>query len=717
MALFVVYPPIPSGAAASNLSVGTNNTTAPGSSTEIAYVNGSGNLTPVSPTNPLPITEAAATDVNVTGSLGALNATVPVATNGAGTAIFELTGTWVGTVTFEGSNDNFVTSQAMIAINLTSGGPYGATATANGFYSVLPQGFAKTQARMSAYTSGSASVNANSSAGTRVFVPVQGVAGNLQMTANQATGTNLHTVVDSGTVTVTQATGTNLHTVVDSGTVVATQATGTNLHTVVDSGTMVVTQPTGTNLHTVVDSGSVSVSNFPSTQATQPVAGLTVTGSVTSATTLFSQDCSQYQSVSLQITSIGVGNTVQFQVSNDNINWINAAMMPAGDLTSILSSSATLVGTYLTQLNSRFFRANVSVYGSGTVACTAYFKAFGNSPNSIGGYVSAQNLDGIGNPITSQSSGSQRALDVGVNVAGVQVDPRAIRALTSTDVVTATYNDLTTSGTISTQNLNPTSGVATALSTVGLTLNGQATITFSTVGVFTGALTPQISMDGTNWNTATNLFRMSNQTVIGTVPNGVQDSYTLPVAGFNMFRMSANAAVTGSVVVAMRASQSTGVSYSGGASTAVTQGGPGTIGNSWYTKISDGANGPAAVKAASTAAVAADPSFVVQLSPNSNALIQPGRGTLTDNSGTTSATPSLATTLMAINAARKYLFIANTSLSNTLWINFTTTAVASQPSIPLLPGAAFVQESGFVSTELVSVVCTVAGSPYTAKQA
>jgi len=679
MALFVVYPPIPSGAAASNLSVGTNNTTAPGSSTEIAYVNGSGNLTPVSPTNPLPITEAAATDVNVTGSLGALNATVPVATNGAGTAIFELTGTWVGTVTFEGSNDNFVTSQAMIAINLTSGGPYGATATANGFYSVLPQGFAKTQARMSAYTSGSASVNANSSAGTRVFVPVQGIAGNLQMTANQATGTNLHTVVDSGT--------------------------------------MVVTQPTGTNLHTVVDSGSVSVSNFPSIQATQPVAGLTVTGSVTSATTLFSQDCSQYQSVSLQITSIGVGNTVQFQVSNDNINWINAAMMPAGDLTSILSSSATLVGTYLTQLNSRFFRANVSVYGSGTVACTAYFKAFGNSPNSIGGYVSAQNLDGIGNPITSQSSGSQRALDVGVNVAGVQVDPRAIRALTSTDVVTATYNDLTTSGTISTQNLNPTSGVATALSTVGLTLNGQATITFSTVGVFTGSLTPQISMDGTNWNTATNLFRMSNQTVIGTVPTGVQDSYTLPVAGFNMFRMSANAAVTGSVVVAMRASQSTGVAYSGGAPTAVTQGGPGTIGNSWYAKISDGANGPAAVKAASTAAVAADPSFVVQLSPNSNALIQPGRGTLTDNSGTTSATPSLATTLMAINAARKYLFIANTSLSNTLWINFTTTAVASQPSIPLLPGAAFVQESGFVSTELVSVVCTVAGSPYTAKQA
>lgn len=45
--------------------------------------------------------------------------------------------------------------------------------------------------------------------------------------------------------------------------------------------------------------------------------------------------------------------------------------------------------------------------------------------------------DGSANPITSQVSGSQRALDVGINVAGVQVDPRDIRALTNTDVVSA----------------------------------------------------------------------------------------------------------------------------------------------------------------------------------------------------------------------------------------------------------------------------------------
>lgn len=63
---------------------------------------------------------------------------------------------------------------------------------------------------------------------------------------------------------------------------VVTQPTGSNLHTVVDSGTLVCTQPTGTNLHTVVDSGTItavtSITNPVAVtgtfyQATQPVSG------------------------------------------------------------------------------------------------------------------------------------------------------------------------------------------------------------------------------------------------------------------------------------------------------------------------------------------------------------------------------------------------------------------------------------------------------------
>lgn len=52
------------------------------------------------------------------------------------------------------------------------------------------------------------------------------------------------------------------------------------------------------------------------------------------------------------------------------------------------------------------------------------------------GRVTTKLDDGAGNVVTSQASGAQRALDVGINVAGVQVDPRQTRALTAADVVT-----------------------------------------------------------------------------------------------------------------------------------------------------------------------------------------------------------------------------------------------------------------------------------------
>ena len=47
------------------------------------------------------------------------------------------------------------------------------------------------------------------------------------------------------------------------------------------------------------------------------------------------------------------------------------------------------------------------------------------------------------------------------------------------------------------------------------------------------------------------------------------------------------------------------------------QGPPGTMGNAWWVKATDGTTGPVAVTAASTAAVPADKALVVSLSPNS----------------------------------------------------------------------------------------------------
>lgn len=151
---------------------------------------------------------------------------------------------------------------------------------------------------------------------------------------------------------------------------------------------------------------SLVVQVSPNTPAVPMLAGagISASGSISASGTVFSQDCAQYQSASVQVTSIGAGNTINFQVSNDNVNWFNAAMMPAGDLTGILTTSVVAVGGYTTQLNSRYFRLQVTTYGSGTITANAFFKTFGNAPNSVGGYLSAQTLDGAGNLISSTAN-------------------------------------------------------------------------------------------------------------------------------------------------------------------------------------------------------------------------------------------------------------------------------------------------------------------------
>lgn len=53
------------------------------------------------------------------------------------------------------------------------------------------------------------------------------------------------------------------------------------------------------------------------------------------------------------------------------------------------------------------------------------------------GLIGSKLYDGTGTAVTSQANGAQQALDVGINVGGVQIDPRSIRALTAADVVTA----------------------------------------------------------------------------------------------------------------------------------------------------------------------------------------------------------------------------------------------------------------------------------------
>ncbi len=146
--------------------------------------------------------------------------------------------------------------------------------------------------------------------------------------------------------------------------------------------------------------GPISIANFPAAQAVtgpltdaqlraalvpvlaRPADGLLVTGSATSAATLFTQDCAPpdapaFNSVAVQITNPGTGCTVAYEVSNDGLTW--SAVTGSTPLWTAASagnnpSTSTTAAMLVFPVFARFFRARVSTYGSGTVAAVAVFR-------------------------------------------------------------------------------------------------------------------------------------------------------------------------------------------------------------------------------------------------------------------------------------------------------------------------------------------------------
>lgn len=103
-------------------------------------------------------------DLNASGALAALNATLPLPMMQAGSAAIEISGTWVGTITFEGTVSGSVWNPINGTASSTS--TPAATTTVNGLYRLTPGALAQIRVNMTAFTSGSASVSLRSSNGT-----------------------------------------------------------------------------------------------------------------------------------------------------------------------------------------------------------------------------------------------------------------------------------------------------------------------------------------------------------------------------------------------------------------------------------------------------------------------------------------------------------------------------------------------------------------------
>lgn len=143
-------------------------------------------------------------DLATTGTAGALNATVSTAVNAQGVVGIQITGTWVGTISFFATEDPAgaaAASSSWFAINGVRSvtGAQVSTTTSNGQFRVNSGGYTAVFAQMTAWTSGTATIWLNAT-GTNSMTT---------LAEPLPAGTNtIGTVNVSGTVPVSLATNT-----------------------------------------------------------------------------------------------------------------------------------------------------------------------------------------------------------------------------------------------------------------------------------------------------------------------------------------------------------------------------------------------------------------------------------------------------------------------------------------------------------------------------
>lgn len=102
-------------------------------------------------------------DATASGTLTGASQNVPLALNGDSGAAVQITGTWAGTITFEGTVNGTDWSPINGTASTTSSPT--STTTVNGLFRLTPSGLASIRANMTAFTSGSAAIAMRASDG------------------------------------------------------------------------------------------------------------------------------------------------------------------------------------------------------------------------------------------------------------------------------------------------------------------------------------------------------------------------------------------------------------------------------------------------------------------------------------------------------------------------------------------------------------------------
>lgn len=362
----------------------------------------------------------------------------------------------------------------------------------------------------------------------------------------------------------------------------------------------------------ILSVASVHAQYVDRTKVTEAIA---VTATLQSAATANGDgstlDVSGYSSVSFVITGTFVA-TVNFEVTGDGTNWEPLQVVQVG--TSTISTASTSTGTFSAAIGSlKTVRARVSGYASGAVTVTARANlTHGTSPQVITGSVTTQSNASIN--LTQVAGSTIATAATGIPKVGVtDASGNAINSTSNALDVNIKSGNPTT--------ITVTQGTATNLKTQAESYQGGSAVgsgnplqvslantgaNATAVKVDNSAVTQPISAASlplpTLAATSTKQSDGSQKTQVvdgsGNVIGATVNALDINIKSGNPTSITANAGTNlNTSALALSATQTDGTQK---------------------TRITDGTN-DAAVKAASTAAVASDKALVVAVSPNNTA--------------------------------------------------------------------------------------------------
>jgi hypothetical protein len=586
-------------------------------------------------------------------------------------------------------------------------------------------------------------------------------SGTWTTTVTQATAANLNaTVVGVGTAG-TPSGGVVSVQGVSGGTVLPISATALPLPTgaaTASNQTTLGTQTTEINDGTHTASIKAASTAASATDTSLVVAlspnssiptGANVIGAVTQSGT-WTATVTQATAANLNATMVGAGTAgtptggvVSVQgVSGGTVLPISATSLPL-PTGAATASNQTTIGTQTTQINDGTRTATIKAASTASVAGdTSLVVALSpNSPiptgsNVIGALTANQsvNLTQIGGTaiVTGGVAGSQGVGGLAAAGAAASGNPVQVGSVFNTTAPAPTSgnveplqsdlagNLLTFPGLQFATGAAWTSG--TALNTLqyanGTTTIGQlagvpAVIVQldQTTTLTGGAVTFQGTFDGVNW-VAIPTAQVLNPNTFATLANpytfvpSTNQPFLISTQGYVAVRANLTTVITGtgSVTPYWSTLATLPVAATGDAVTAA-QGAPNSLANAWPFEITDGTHGPAAVKAASTAAVAADTSLVVALSPNSP--IPTGANVIgaVTQSGTWTSTVTQATAAN-LNATVVGAGTAGTPTGGVLTVQGAsggTTLPISAAALPLPTGAATSANQTTIGTQTTQI--------------